>query len=205
MKNLITKIAIGAAIFVAAAVPTFAKTSHTNVGKEVNASACNQSLPPVVNITYSVINDADSGTLGNVWANDNYIKTVQVWPQGNGTFCAVVRYEGQFVTYAGSSPGAAYDTGGTVGAGVQGTLTGGYTATFTGTLADGLQTTGDLGLKDYACGQSYTCPGLYDWLSIYFPNNAGFTDSYWGWNYQTGNNGSWVNAISGNNGDITGN
>ncbi len=202
MKKLLigaTTALVGLALF---AGPSFAKTSHTVIGKEVNASVCNQSLPPVVNIKYSVTNDADSGTLGNVWAFDNYNKTVQVWPQTDGSFCAVVKYMGQFVTNAGDSPQAA-TTDGTVGAGVQGTFEGGYIGTFSGVLNNGLQTNGDLGLYDYSCDLAYNCPGIFNWLNEYFPGNTNFAQSFWGWNYQAGSNGSWANVSTGNSGDIT--
>jgi hypothetical protein len=43
------------------------------------------------------------------------------------------------------------------------------------------------------------------WRSDYFTGVSGFAfDEWWGWVYHAGNNGSWVNAIDGNEGNITG-
>ncbi len=175
-------------------------------GQNLNASQCNTNSAPVVDITFKVTNDSDSGTLGNVWANDNYNKHVQVWDQGSGNYCATVKYAGQFVTYKGPSP-QAVTTSGTVGAGVKGAFEGGYQATFKGVLQSGLKTNGNIGTFDYKCNGTYTCPGAYDWVAAYFGPTADttFAQPYWSWTYHGGNNGTWVNASTVNLGDITGN
>ena len=178
-----------------------ASSVHTNFGQQLNASQCDTSGKPIVNVTFKVTNDADSGVAGNVWANDNYNKKVQVWQQTDASFCSIVKYEGQFVTYAGPSP----QNTGTVGAGVNGTFEGGYQATFDGTFAPSLKTNGNIGSYDYACNGTFTCPGAFDWVGAYFTGNTYFNQPYWAWNYHAGNNGSWVNASTGNSGDITGN
>jgi hypothetical protein len=195
-----------AAAFVLFAVPALAAPSvHRNVGQELNAAQCNSGGSPVLNVTYKVVRDADSGIGGNAWAYDNYTKRIQVWQQPDGTFCAVEKTQGQFVTTAGQSPGYAY-TGGYVDAGVKGTFEGGYTATFSGQLNTDLQAKGNIGTVDYNCDTSFNCPGYFDWLTTYFGSLASATFSYnfWGWNYHAGKNGSWVNASTGNSGDITG-
>lgn len=189
------------ALFAVLVAPAFAAPAHTNYGQNLNASVCNTKGNPVVNVVYKVVNDADSGVAGNAWANDNYTKKVQVWDQKDGTFCAVVKYQGQFVTYAGPSP----ENTGTVSAGVKGTFEGGYQAVFDGTLKTGVQTKGNLGTFDYQCDTSFNCPGAFSWVSAYFSGNTTFSQPYWAWNYHAGNNGSWVNASTGNSGDVTGN
>ena len=206
MKKLFVAIlATGVLSLFVAIIPAFAApapSDHTNFGSTLNASTCNTSGSPVVNITFKVTNDSDSGVAGNAWANDNYNKHVQVWQQSDGSFCAIAKYQGQFVTFAGPSP----ENTGTVGAGVKGTFEGGYQATFNGTLNPNLPTKGNIGSFDYQCNGTFTCPGSYDWAGAYFGSTADatFNQPYWAWNYHAGNNGSWVNAISGNQGDITG-
>lgn len=201
MKKLligITSAAAGLALF---AIPVIAAPSvHTNFGQQLNASQCNTSGKPVVNVTYKVINDTDSGLFGN-WATDNYNKKIQVWDQGNGTFCAIVKYQGQFVTTGPLSP----QNGVPLSAGVKGAFEGGYQATFDGTFTPSLKTNGNLPSVDYSLGG-------FDWVGAYFTGNTTFDQPYWAWNYHAGNNGSWVNACTGpdaacpgNSGDITGN
>lgn len=207
MKKLVIAILFAGVLSLFVAImPTFAAPvpDHTNFGQQLNASQCNDGGAPVINVTFSVTNDADSGTLGNAWAYDAYNKRVQVWRQADGTYCAVVKYQGKFVTLAGPSPNAAV-TGGQVGTGVKGTFEGGYIATFDGMLQSGLQTRGNLGSFNYACDTHFNCPGLFDWVDTYFSGVTTFNQPYWAWNYHAGNNGSWVNASTGNQGDITGN
>jgi len=155
----------------------------------------------VVNVTQHVINDADSGVAGNAWAFDKYERRIKVWKTGASTYCAIVRYAGEFTTNAGPSPGNT----GIVAAGIDGEMKGGYRTTqFTGTFAPTNPTFGDLGMFDYACDTSFNCPGRVNWLTLYFSSTSGFDLAWWGWIYKTDANGSWVNAISGNLGDITG-
>jgi hypothetical protein len=170
-------------------------------GNQANTSQCSGSL--VINVTQSIRNDADSGVGGNYWANDNYNRNIKVWQTAPNTFCVVTQYDGQFTTYAGASP----QNTGTVGAGVTGNFSGGYTATFTGTLnpSPSKPTHGNIGTFNYNCDASGNCPGYVSWTDIYFTNVSNFNEDPWGWTYVTCNNGSWVNASTGNSGDITGN
>jgi hypothetical protein len=49
-------------------------------------------------------------------------------------------------------------------------------------------------------------PAYVDWTTQFFTGGvSGFNQVWWGWVYHAGNNGNWVNALSGNFGDITGN
>ena len=197
VKKSLVGLIVLAVMLGAMAVPAFAEPSvHTNFGQQLNASQGDTSGKPIVNITYKVVNDYDSGTAGNNWAVDNYTKKVQVWAQADGTYYAIVKYQGQFVTIAGASPQAA-TTGGTVVSGIKGTFEGGYQASFDGTFAPTLPTNGNLGTIDYATTS-------FDWVGAYFTGNNAFDQPYWAWNYHAGKNGSWVNASTGNLGDITG-
>ncbi len=205
MKKFLIGAVGGVLMLGVSAIPAFAAPSvHTNFGHQVNAAACNTTGAPILNVTFKVINDADSGTTRPVWAFDSFNRRIQVWQQSDGTFCAIAKYQGQFVTIAGDSPGAADNAGGTVGNGVKGTVEGGYTASFNGTFTPTLPTKGNIGSFDYACDALGNCPEAFDWISAYFTGNTSFDQPYWAWNYHAGNNGSWVNASTGNSGDITG-
>ena len=183
----------------AAAGPT---VPHLNWGSNVNPARC-----PTddgyryleINVTHHVVNDQDSGLAG-IWATDDYNKHIQLWavgiapePQGE-VFCAIVRYQGSFTTLAGASPGNTD----TIAAGIEGTFQGGYRAAIVGTLKENppYRTRGQLGTFDYTGGP-------FDWVDAYFSSVSSFTLAWWGWNYNGGQNGRWVNAITGNEGDIT--
>ena len=177
----------------AAAAPTL------NVGSNLSAATCGGTL--IVNVTEKIRNDADSGVGGNNWALDNITRQIKVYKTAPGTFCATIRDRGTFTTFAGVSPNAT----GTVSAGVVGNFHGGYRATFSGTFTPSMATHGNIGTFDYGCTVSGICPGYVNWKTFYFGATA--TESvlpWWGWIYHTANNGTWVNAISGNFGDITG-
>jgi len=170
------------------------------------ASVCKTTGAPLVNVHFKVINDDDSGVAGNAWASDSFIKTIQVWstsnhPLGPNTYCATVGFVGKFVTRAGVSPAGSN----TVSAGIKGTFSGGYLATFTGTFAPTLKTKGNLGIYDYNCNGAFNCPGSFDWVSAYFPGYTNFAQPYWAWKYiACHHHGMWINASTGNSGDITG-
>jgi len=166
-------------------------------GPQTSAAACDGGKL-VINVTHKVVNDADSGVGGNSWATDNYQRHIQVWQAADGTFCATVDYQGQFVTNAGLSPSG----DGTVTAGLKGTFNGGYSTThFTGTLNPTplYATRGNIGTFDYALGAN-----VWSWTSTYFSSTAGFDLAWWGWQYRAGSHGTWINSMDGNSGDITG-
>jgi hypothetical protein len=164
----------------------------------------------VFNATYNITNDEDSGIVG-YWALDNYSKTVEVWETSANNFYAAVTYNGTWETFAGAlSPqaGVLEKTSET------GFYSGSYTATFTDSSAFtsvwGSQGSFDFGgtktdiLKGtYGAGQvGATVPAAANWLSNDFPGGvASFNQTTWGWTY-TYQSQSWVNASSGNSGDI---
>jgi hypothetical protein len=196
---------IASFVLLSAASVFAAPGEHLNSGAQLHSgvSAC-PSGPLVINVVEKVLNDDDSGVAGNAWALDDFVRQIQVVDMGGGTFCATVKYQGSFTTFAGISPGGT----GQVGAGVVGTFEGGYASTvFSATLKStpGARVRGSIGTFDYACDAAFNCPGAVDWTTLYFDNVSGFDLAWWGWTYHAGNNGSWVNAISGNTGDITGN
>ena len=194
---------LSACMFGLSATIAFAgpKSVHLNWGSQISQSQCT-SGNLIINVVEKVVNDIDSGVGGNYWAQDNEVRQIQVLDEGNGTFCGNVSYEGDFTTFLGKSPSGISN----VAAGVIGTFQGGYKITITGSLLQtpAWKTKGSVGTFDYGCDQSGSCSSLVSWLDQYFA--PGYSDELnsWGWVYHAGNNGSWVNASSGNLGDITG-
>ena len=190
-------------------------SEHLNFGTQLNAAECNTTgARLVINVIQHIIGDADSGEFGNYWAYDDVHRRIQVWQlsENPDTFCAVLKYMGSFVTVPGESPGFFDpDANDTVAAGVTGTFEGGYRSTvFTGTLKDppDYRTSGNIGTFNYMCVilpgvvDGAACPGYRDWTTFYFSSTLGFDLAWWGWVYHAGDNGSWVNSIDGNSGDI---
>lgn len=205
MRRLSFVLASIAAFVLLSAAPVFAApVEHLDWGAQLHsgASAC-PSGTLVVNVVQKVLNDADSGVAGNTWALDEFVRQIQVVQTGSNTFCATVKFEGSFTTFAGTSPGGTSS----VSQGVVGHFQGGYVSTqFSATLksAPDVSTRGNIGIIDYRCDVAPNCPGYLDWKTFYFDNVSGFDLEWWGWIYRAGNNGSWLNVISGNSGDITG-
>jgi hypothetical protein len=161
----------------------------------------------LVDVEFKLINDYDSGFAGNAWANDTIERQLRIWQLADGTFCAQVKDEGTFVTFAGPSPSGLS----TVAAGVEGKLKGGYVTTFfTGTYAPTLPTHGDLGTYDLMCTSAYNCPGAPNRPSVfntsYFSSTSGLDFAQWGWIYKAGKHGTWLNqddVPAAASGDIT--
>ncbi|MCL4477034.1 MAG: hypothetical protein M1508_12545 [Nitrospirae bacterium] len=113
---------------------------------------------------------------------DDYNKHIQVWQVDTDTFCAVVRYQGSFVTDDGPSPGNTD----TIAAGITGTFEGGYRAIITGTLnpSPTYRTKGNIGTFDYGCdvdtdpGDYSSCTGIFRWVGTYFAPGY-FTYDWW--------------------------
>jgi hypothetical protein len=204
------------------AVASAAASEHLGWGQQLHAAAT--ACPPggqILNVSYKIVNSVDSGTGTNDfgapwWAVIDYVLQVKVSSTGADTFCATVKTEGSFVSVGGDGPGCDNDgscnsEAGHLDAGVVGTFQGGYTETFSGTFDPGSQRTrGSLGTFDHDCdpaqaGGGCDGSGVTRWLNLYFSGVSGFDfDEWWGWVYHAGSNGSWVNAIDGNRGNIIG-
>lgn len=140
----------------------------------------------------------DSGENGNDWATTKITRVLKVCAteaaEGDWTYNATVTDSGEFTTLAGESPGKDLVT---IKAGLIGTVNGGFKATFTAPEWDGTLEKPD----------PQTSTGK--WIETAFPG-ARFTEAGsvadWGWTYnRCGENGEWwVNAESGNRGDIVG-
>ena len=175
---------------------------HLDFGEQLAASNCNTKGAPVVNVVQKINNTVDSGEAGNYWGFDSFNRTIQVWQTGESSYCAMVRYEGKFAGIAGqTSPGGT----GTLSGNETGVITGGYKATIdnaTLLASPTWSTKGNVGTFDYQCDSSGTCPGAVNWLDQYFAPGYLFDQPWWGWIYRAGAGKVWVNASSGNQGDI---
>jgi hypothetical protein len=170
-------------------------------GAQIRPSQCDASGAPVISVVNKVENSVDSGEGGNNWAFDDYTRQIQVWPQGPGTFCVLVSFEGSFDAVAGQqSPG----NSGPLDGDEDGRFHGGYWATVSGTLLDDSSwpTRGFAGTHDFGCGIDGSCSGYVSWLDQYFAAGYGFTYEWWGWIYRAGKHGVWINSSDGNSGDI---
>jgi hypothetical protein len=173
---------------------------NPNPGREANASKCDTTGNPIINVNEKVLNTVDSGQGGNYWAFDNINRHIQVWQNDNNTFCVLVQNSGKFDGQAGqNSPG---NTGVLTG-NEDGSFQGGYRARISGILkgTPGWETKGSVGTTDYDCDISGTCPGRINWVEQYFGPGYVFTYEWWGWTYKYKNN-TWINSSEGNSGDI---
>ncbi len=201
---------LGAALLAAAVTASTALAVHSP--PSANPTQCTQGAL-IVNVNYTLKNDFDSGVAGNAWANDTINRHLQIRQVGNALptlstqYCAMIDDTGAFVTFAGTSPAGT----GTVTAGINGRINGGYTTTlFTGTLnpSPAYATHGNLGPFDLQCGPTpapgYACNGAHPSFLSYFTGSPSWDYADWSWAYHTAKNGDWLNADSGNTGDITG-
>jgi hypothetical protein len=184
----------------------------------------------LINVTEIVSNDGDSGQAGNYWGLDAFTRTFSVWNTGPDAYCAVVLYKGTFAAQAlQKSPGTTVTppAGGILSGEEVGTMQGGYEALITGALSVSDPTNWPLVGKinggkvvNYQCviaTLTENCPGYVDWTAKYFDTaNAqvkfSFAQPAWGWTYigkdkkgspDAGKSaGTWINALTGNSGDI---
>jgi hypothetical protein len=85
-----------------------------------------------------------------------------------------------------------------IAAGIDGSFEGGYRLVFNADeiASPAYKTRGHIG--------TFAGPiDLYDWRAAYYTNVGSDDLQWWGWVYHGGNNGAWVNAVIGNQGDIT--
>lgn len=156
---------------------------------------------PIINVEERVKNDSDSGVAGNYWAFDRFSRRIRVWRTATSTYCALVTYEGSFQGVAGQIAPAGTST---LTGNEKGHFDGGYRATITGTLLPHplWPTKGSVGEVDYRCDISGNCPGYVNWTTQYFSASVNQNLDWWGWIYRGGQFGTWINAVSGNQGNI---
>jgi hypothetical protein len=164
----------------------------------------------VLDISFQVANDEDSGVAVGYWALDSYTKTVTVWTDTTNPttgYVAYVSYLGTFCTFAGATSPQNGVTQSNDGCG---TMSGGYDATFTsesGLQSSTTATSYDFGgTKADVLAGTWTHQTLYDWVDAYFPDAQNFDQPVWSWTYSlpTGALGGtqWINDGNGNSGDI---
>jgi len=170
----------------------------------------------VLDISYLVTNDEDSGFVG-YWALDSYLKTAQVWQDPNNAqnFYVIATYTGIFQTFKGAlSPMNGVKetkdaTGIELGFYYANFQSSSFTSKFgfIGTFNYG-GTKSDILLGSYGAGQiGDTTP--FDFVLKYFGAGADSSFAYimingfqqWSWTYYYGEQ-TWVNAGSGSSGDI---
>jgi hypothetical protein len=201
MRRLVTLIGT---LFVLSVTPVSAGAPAKNLG-------CG-SGKLVLNLTYNVANDVDSGLQGNNWAFDDYTRALRVVRKSGNRFCAGSTYVGTFTSIAGPSPSGKA----TIPAGIRGTFKGSSVTTFRATFApNGQRTRGSLGTKDFQCTSADTkgrCAATWDWLSAYFTSSnsfASFKYVRYAFVYHAveGGKGTWSDSLSGGkvrtHGDIT--
>jgi hypothetical protein len=205
-------------LFLGTSTASLAQTPSLNWGSEVNPSRCptDQGYRYLeINVTRKVEHDVAPGaghfdasqttpTPPDGWANREFNQHIQVWkigivePPGEGErYCALVRYQGSFVSTGTSDPNG---SAAVLENGVDGTFEGGYRLVFTAEENFTAPTRGHVQTV-------LTSGGATDWLPLYFINVT--LDSpepeWWGWVYHGGRNGTWVNSVGGNvQGNITG-
>ncbi len=148
--------------------------------------------------------------------SDTWSATVGVATISN-SYCAVVTYDGQFYAIPGQlSPGYGYNA--QIGSPVNGDMDGGYRATFNATFAPSdlpnWPTNGKVASTiNNACvvylskDNGNNCKGAVDWLSKYFtstevPAFNSFNEVWWGWKYDGGSHGTWIDASDLTNGSL---
>jgi hypothetical protein len=155
-----------------------------------------------------------SGNMSGTWSETGLEAGHDTWSttegkvKGNNSYCAIVTYDGKFYAVPGQAgPGSASLAGPLIDTStnqpVNGDFRGGYRATFNGTLTVGpWPTNGNVGTTNYKCNIAGTCPEAIDWVGQYFPGYTNFDQPWWGWRYDGGSHGTWINASTGNSGNI---
>ena len=211
MKKLAVLTAVAAFLgFMCLGGPALAKPTHPTFGTFVNASGVPVGSVLVLNISYKVKNDEDSGNVG-YWALGDYNKQAQVWKTPDGNFYIVARYVGKWHTFEGAlSPGL----GTLESADASGSFEGGYTATFTGTFdpTGEYKVKGYIGTFDFGGTKDDVLLGTYgngqngdanpfNFLAAYVPDWDNFHYVNWGWTYHYKSQ-TWNNFDYGTTGDI---
>ena len=184
-----------------------------NPGNELSNSKC--SVPtigkPIINVTQKVQNDPDSG-IANWWAFDYFTRQITVWKTGTPTtYCAVLTYNGNFYAVPGQlGPQSASITDGAITTPadepINGPFSGGERTIVT--LASlktipSWTTSGSVPTTNYQGKIDGTRPGYIYWQDQYFNTGWSSSDDWFGFKYNGGSHGTWINSSSpGNSGNI---
>lgn len=158
----------------------------------------------IINVTRKVINGLDTGHC-EPWARDDFMQHIQVWDEGADGFVAILKGNGTFDAFEGAkTPAEPCDD--TLDGDESGPFSGGVRLTFDGTFAPGdSRTHGHLGTVDQGCEQTTSScdfSSTTGWLDDYFSSWSNLSFPWWGFIYHGGKAGTWVNASTGDCGDI---
>ncbi len=174
--------------------------STTFTDTQPQPSSCTSvGSPLLVDVNQAVSNDPDSGMHGN-WAMDNFTRHIQIWAEGDH-YCAKADDTGAFTTFGGIS-GISPQSGAALPEVVTGTMVGGTYGTLTGATPSDVGNWGTTGTATPLDCNFADCSATSKWVQNYFSGGTYSYDNGWSWTYNGGVNGTWVNAASGNTGDI---
>lgn len=183
-----------------AAVLAAAWLGNASAAAKPQPGSCPTDKPLVVNSYFTAENSADTGADGHVWALDAGTRFIRIWRLGGDAYCLQIHDVGTFTTFAGLSP----EGTGTVRGGVTGTFDGTLVARLYGKFAPTVPTTGSLGNFDLQCGQDGTCAVPFPSIRrLYFPSGYQNVDvGAFTFAYDGGACGNWYGSNSGDFGDI---
>jgi hypothetical protein len=152
---------------------------------------------------------SDSGTCGNNWAQDLFVRQfVATLPAVGGVYSVTEKFvKGHFTTYAGQSPASCgTGPGDTVAEGVVGTFSGSFSIKVSnGTF----NAAGACEMTDYAGGPSaggWSQCDTAGWVHGFFGTGATYEIPVYSFTYNAAGQGltyhQWINASTGNLGDI---
>lgn len=189
IKKFLVGASAGALLLAATAVPAFAAGNPNSI------------LPAVKIYGPFASSSPDSGTCGNDWANDTFDRffRVNTNPNPDDTYTVVEQFKnGTFTTVEGASPGACEtNPGGTLAAGITGTLTGDFIITVSG------------GTFNPGADCSVDCNTTAGFIHTVFGSSASYDVFTFAFNYSSSDQSlllrTWRNASAnrgGNLGDI---
>lgn len=159
----------------------------------------------VINVTRRIYNSVDTGHCEpTAWAEIHYTQHIQVFDEGD-EFVAIVEYNGQFDAYEGGE--TPNDCDQFLDGDESGPFDGGIRLTFDAEFnPGGSQSHGNLGRVDHGCnGSTSGCKfrSTTGWLDNYFDDVEDLALQWWGFIYHGGRAGTWVNAETGDCGNIS--
>ena len=168
---------------------------------------------PLVNVTYQVLNDPDSGNGAN-WALENFTRNLVIYNTStpNTYFVVATDYNGTWQTYENlKSPEENVNETSNLSGSMVGYFEG--TLTTTKPLAT-IASPGIMDMQGYYDGNSINNvnSSYTSWINYFFPGTVAsggswssvFNEPAWSWTYISSiNNSTWVNAVGGDKGDIT--
>lgn len=193
------------------AVTAFGAADHIKLNSkgQLDPKACNVEGKAVIDVNQKVSNDVDSG-IANNWAFDYFTRHIKVWQLDSNHWCATISYDGKFFAVPGQIGPQNDPVDARIDSPVNGDFKGGYRGIITNSSAPSSPDAnwplkGKIADTNYHCNLASDCPGYKDWIEQYFGSSNSFQYGYWGWIYDGGKNGTWVNQCTTDADDIPGN